>query len=266
VIGGFLPAIAHPHGTHKGAWPIVTVELARLQLSDGQVTDALATAQRVLSAFADAGIARHHLAREAVTVLVEGELTLALSEVHGAPDRWIQVTKRVRQELTKSTEWYGTDSPLTLELMVLLGRTLINSGEHGEARGVLAEAERRTAALLGGEHPLALRARQWTGSAAMGLREWKAATAVFRQLLPRQDAVLGRGHPESQLTRFQLGLCLLKQNNLKRARPLLDEATPALREHHGPLRLWAMMPTGRRRAGLTFFCRIRDIPGVGQAK
>jgi hypothetical protein len=85
-------------------------------------------------------------------------------------------------------------------------------------------------------------------------------------LLPRQDAVLGRGHPESQLTRFQLGLCLLKQNNLKRARPLLDEATPALREHHGPLRLWAMMPTGRRRAGLTFFCRIRDIPGVGQAK
>jgi hypothetical protein len=243
VIDSLLPAIqqAHPHGTYKGSWPVVTVELARLQLFGGQVIDARVTAERVISVFADAGVARHQLAREAVAVLAEGELTMAFTEMRAKPERWLHATKRVRQALDESTEWYGSDNPLTLELMVLRGRTLINNGEHREALGVLAEAERRTAAVLGAEHPLALRARQWTGLATMGCRDWKAATDVFEQLLPRQDAVLGRGHPESQLTRFQLGACLLRQNNLKRAKPFLDEAAPVLREQHGPLQQWATM-------------------------
>jgi hypothetical protein len=236
-----------------------------------QVTDAQETARRAISVFTDAGIMRHRLAREAVTVLTEAEVTMALPQMHGEPEQWAHATKRVRLALAESAEWYGPDSPLTLELMVLQGRTLVHNSEYGRALGFLAEAEQRTAAVFGDDHPLALRARQWTGLATMGRKDWKAAAAVFERLLPRQDAVLGREHPESQLTRFQLGTCLLNQNSLKRARPLLDEAVPVLRAHNGPLLQW--MTTSlvgkartRRTQGLTLFCRLRDIPGTGQGK
>jgi hypothetical protein len=245
VIDGVLPSIqrACPRGTHRGFWPLATVELARLQLFTGQVIEARATAQKVISVFADAGVARHQLAREAAAVLAEGELTMAFSEMRGKPEQWLHATKRVRQACDESTEWYGADNPLTLDLMVLRGRTLSNNGEHLEALAVLMEAEQRIGGVLGAEHPLALRARQWIGLATMGRNDWKAAVSVFDQLLPRHVTVLGRRHPESQLTRFQLGACLLKLNDLKRARPLLHEAAPVLRQQQGPLQQWATMAT-----------------------
>ncbi|ONI70528.1 hypothetical protein ALI144C_48720 [Actinosynnema sp. ALI-1.44] len=226
---------AHPHDTHTGVWPVAAVELARIQVATGEVTDASATARRVLSAFTDAGIARHHVAREATAVLVEGELITALPQ----PDRLTRVIRRVRAELHRSTKWYGSDSPLSLELMVLHGRALIGSGEHGKALDALADAQRRAAAALGGEHPFTLRTIQWTGLATMGRGDWKTATEVFEQVLTRQIAVLGSGHPESQLTRFHLSRCLLRQHKLKRARPFLDQVTPALRDRQGALRQWA---------------------------
>jgi hypothetical protein len=167
--------------------------------------------------------------------------------MHDRPEQWSRARKRVRQALDESTEWYGPDSPLTLELMVLRGRTLSNDSKHSEALTVLTDTEGRIVRVLGKEHPLALRARQCVGLATMGCQRWKAASDVFDQLLPRQDAVLGRRHPESQLTRFQLGACLLKQNDVKRAKPLIEEAAPFVRAQLGPLQQWATVGNAHAR-------------------
>ncbi|CAM3802955.1 TIR domain-containing protein [Kibdelosporangium persicum] len=246
IADGVLPALrlAHPHGAHKGPWPFATVELARLQLLSGELAHACGTARKVLDVFGAAGLVRHRLAREAVVILTEAELTMALTEMRVRPEQWSHATKRLQEALDESTEWYGPDDPLTLELMVLRGRTLSRDEEHRKAVAVLADAHRRASAALGEDHPLSLRARQWTGLVTMGSQRWEAAADLFERLLPRQDAVLGRCHPESQFTRFHLGACLLRRNDLKKARLLLDEAVPVLHAHQGPLRQWTVIVTG----------------------
>jgi hypothetical protein len=238
-----LPEIqrAHPLGTHRGGWPVAMIEQARLQLLTGEVIGSRRTANTVIDVFTEAHLPRHPLCREAVTVLAESELTMALPEVRSRRETWLHATKQLRRALADSTEWYGPDNPLTLELQVLHGQSLHNNSQTRDALTVLADAENRITTTLGPQHPLALRARQWAGLARMGLADWQAAAGVFAELLPRQDAVLGRPHPESQLTRFQLGICLAKLRDLTRARPLIHESSRALAGQHGPFQQWALM-------------------------
>ncbi|WNV83917.1 toll/interleukin-1 receptor domain-containing protein [Umezawaea sp. Da 62-37] len=236
-----LPVVlrAQPVPDHRGARPGALLERARLRLLTGKVLESRQDATGLIEMFAAAGVPRHHLARQAVAVLAEAELTLAWSEMRARPREWDQAVKQVRRALDESTEWFGPDNPLTLELHVLRGQTLHNNSRHAEALEVLADAERRIADSLGDDHPLRFKARQWTGLSTMGLGDWASAVVIFDELLPRQTAVLGRGHPESQLTRFQLGICLAKIDVLDRARPLIAEAKKVLVEQHGPWQQWA---------------------------
>ncbi len=241
-----LPEIqrADPLGSHRGAWPVATIEHARLLLLSGEVKASRTVASEVVRAFADAGLPRHHLAREASTVHAEAELAVAFSERRARPTQWQQASKRVGRALAESREWYGEDSLLTLDLAVLYGQTMQNNSRSDAARRELVGTEERIAAAAGPDHPLALRARQWIGLATMGLKDWRGAVEVFDSLLPRQNRVLGRRHPDSQLTRFQLGACLGMRNegdDLLRARVLIDEAKDVLRDQHGPWHEWAMM-------------------------
>jgi hypothetical protein len=143
------------------------------------------------------------MARKAATVDAEGELT----EEGARPDRWFQVSRRIKRVLDESAEWFGPDNPLTLDLMVLYGQALVDGSRPLDAFAVLADAEARAARSLGGDHPLALRIRQCTGLATMGLADWPAAATIFEDLLRRQDSVLGRQHPDSRLTRTRLAEC-----------------------------------------------------------
>jgi tetratricopeptide repeat protein len=202
------------------------------------VTIARQLAERVIDVFAAASLMRHQLAREAVGVRAEAELTVALKDRGNRSTEWLQATKHVKRVLQESVEWYGPDNPLTLELQVLYGLTLQKNSERPEARDVLADAERRIAANLGPDHPLALRARLWTGLAT---DDWQAASRIFEELLPRHVAVLGRNHPESQLTRYHLGISLAKLNDLKRARPLIAESAKVLSTEHTRWQLWSSM-------------------------
>ncbi|NGY65344.1 TIR domain-containing protein [Lentzea sp. NEAU-D13] len=238
-----LPEVlrAQPVPDHRGVRPVALLERARLRLLSGKVVESRQDATGLIEVFAAVGVPRHHLARQAVAVLAEAELTLAWSEMSARPLEWDQAVKQVRRALDESTEWFGPDNPLTLELHVLRGQTLHNNSRHAEALEVLADAERLIAGNLGADHPLRLKARQWTGLSTMGLEDWAGAVAIFDELLPRQTAVLGRGHPEAQLTRFQLGICLAKTNVLERARPLIIEARQVLVEQHGPWQQWASM-------------------------
>ncbi|MEU4806209.1 TIR domain-containing protein [Actinosynnema sp. NPDC023587] len=243
TLDGLLPGVLHaqPVSDHRGARPVALLEQARLRLLTGKVVQARQDTTGLIEVFAAAGVPRHHLSRQAVAVLAEAELTLAWSEMRARPVEWGQAVKQVRRALDESTEWLGRDHPLTLELLVLRGQTLHNNSRHGEALTELADAEERIASRLGADHPLRLKARQWTGLSTMGLEDWSGAAVIFDELLPRQTAVLGRGHPESQLTRFQLGICLAKGNELDRARPLIAESRQVLVEQHGPWQQWASM-------------------------
>jgi hypothetical protein len=241
-----LPAIrtAHPLGCHVGAWPVATTEHARLLLLTGDVLAARRAAKEVVDVFENAGLSRHQVARDAVTVHAESELVLALPEMRAKPVAWRQASKRVKNALAESRDWYGEDNPLTLNLAVLYGQSLQASSQSDAARDELTAAVTRIEESLGPEHPLALRALQWTGLAMMGGKEWHKAVLLFENLLPRQNSVLGREHPDCQLTRFQLGVCLRMRGehaDRKRAQGLIDEAKDALRDQHGPWHQWSTM-------------------------
>ncbi|MET9225425.1 toll/interleukin-1 receptor domain-containing protein [Lentzea sp. NPDC003310] len=231
----------HPTGTHAGPWPRVAIEAARLQLLSGRVIESRATADQVIRVLGEAGLPRHHLAREAVAVEAEGELVLAWSERRARTREWELATKKVARALAESVEWYGPDNPLTLDLQVLHGLTLHNNSRPGDALKVLTDAEKRIHASLGPRHPLALRARLYTGLATANKGDWAGARKIYEDLLPRHAEALGRRHPEAQLTRFQLGVCLLKAHELDLARELIDEAAPVLVAQHGAWQQWASM-------------------------
>lgn len=239
-----LPAIraAHPLGSQRGVWPVAVIEHARLLLLTGNVVAARREAKEVVDAFDQAGLSRHQLAREAVTVHAESDLVLALPELRAKPLVWRQACGRLKTALAESCEWYGEDNPLTLNLAVLYGQSLQASSRPGEARQELTVALTRIEESIGPEHPLALRALQWAGLATMGLKDWHNAVLRFENLLPRQDTVLGRLHPDSQLTRFQLGVCLCvrgERADRKRAQAMIDEAKETLRDQHGPWHQWS---------------------------
>ncbi|WP_394621366.1 TIR domain-containing protein [Lentzea sp. JNUCC 0626] len=231
----------HPTGIHTGPWPRVAIEAARLQLLTGKVIESRATADQVVRVLGEAGLPRHHLAREAVAVQAEGELVLAWSERKARPQEWQLATKKVARALAESADWFGEDNPLTLELQVLHGLTLHNNSRPADALEVLIEAEQRIHASLGPRHPLAMRVRLYIGLATANKDDWAGARKIYENLLPLHAEVLGRRHPEAQLTRFQLGVCLLKAHELDRARTLIDEAAPVLVAQHGVWQQWASM-------------------------
>ncbi|MTD57062.1 tetratricopeptide repeat protein [Amycolatopsis pithecellobii] len=224
LLDTLLPEIrrAQPFGSHRGAWPVATLEDARLLLLAGDLSRSREVAGRLAGQFARAGWARHPLARGAVAVLVEGE--------HGAGP--------ARRAAADSVAWFGHDHALTLELRILQAQALSNDGENLEALAVLADAEVRAEAGLGADHPLTLKARQWRGLVRMRLRDWETAARQFEELAPRQELAFGADHPDTRLTRLELGVCLARLNHVRRARPLLTEAVKALHDEHGPWQHW----------------------------
>ncbi|GLZ39092.1 toll/interleukin-1 receptor domain-containing protein [Actinokineospora sp. NBRC 105648] len=224
ALEGVLPEVRKvaPIPACTGLWPVATLELARLRLLTGAVVESTKDAASVARVFAAAGLRRHRLAREAVAVRAEALLARSADRD--------QAASLLRRATADSSRWYGPDDPLTLELRVLSGQALRQASRPADALVVLAEARRRISAAVGAEHPLALRAGQTIGLATTDLADWTAAAGVFDELLPRQCAVLGRGHPDSQLTRFHLGVCLIRLDQPERAEPLIHEARAVLAE------------------------------------
>ncbi|WP_236794603.1 hypothetical protein [Amycolatopsis sp. GM8] len=224
LLDAVLPEIrrAQPFGSHRGDWPLATLEDARLLLLAGDIARSREVAGLLADRFARAGWSRHRLARSAVAVLTEGEHEVG----------------QARHAAAESAAWFGEDDPQTLELRIIEAHALSDDGQGGEAIALLADVEARAGSWLGAEHPLTLKARQRRALARMRLRDWETAARLFEELAPRQELALGAGHPDSRLTRLELGVCLARLNHVRRARPLLAEAVKALHEHDGPWQHW----------------------------
>ncbi|MBB2936689.1 hypothetical protein FHX82_003753 [Amycolatopsis bartoniae] len=223
LLDTLLPEIrrAQPHGSHRGDWPVATLEDARLLQLAGDVPRARDAAGRLVELFGRVGWQRHPLARAAVVVLTEGEHS----------------PEPVRRAVADSVEWFGEDDPRTLELRIVEAVALRDDGEPAAALAVLADAETRATARLGEAHPLTLRMRRQSGVTWMAAGNPSRAARIFEELLPDQDAVLGASHPEARLARLDLGVCLARTCRPRLARPLLKEAAHAVQEY-GPWQRW----------------------------
>jgi len=98
---------------------------------------------------------------------------------------------------------------------------------------MLARAEAAIIRVLGEEHPVRYRARHGIALAHAQLSDYERSAAVLRDLLDRQIATLGRHHPDSLLTRLDLGVALLMSRRHAEARPLIDEAERELHRQFG---------------------------------
>ncbi|OLR93018.1 TIR domain-containing protein [Actinokineospora bangkokensis] len=241
TLNAHLLPIARKPPHPRGAWPRVTVERAALQLLCGSVLAARDTARSALDAFTAAGTPRHRLARQAALVRAEAELALAWAGSRVRQDQWQQATGHVRAALQETSAWYGDEHPLTLELRLLHARALHLNADPLGARRVLDPTADRAATALGAEHPLSLRAHLWQALTWVATEHWDTATALLADLLPRQSRAVGRNHPDAQLTRFHLGLCLLRTGDGDRARPLLTESRKVLLDLRGPGEPWAAL-------------------------
>jgi tetratricopeptide (TPR) repeat protein len=184
------------------------LELARAEaLTDGQ-RSARGRATAVIEHYRQRGVPEHMYALDAQQVLVESTLTLHLWELWPDKDEWIRAEQQAREQRDQYRASHGPNNVLTLTAAVQHTYILVSLGRRDDGRAELATLQPALAGRLGERHPLTLRAMFLSGLIHGQLQQYAQARPLYEQALAGQRSVLGRRHPHTLRTQYELAIAL----------------------------------------------------------
>ncbi|GIM90309.1 tetratricopeptide repeat protein [Paractinoplanes toevensis] len=193
--------------------PFDQAQAAQLELARAEMeTDAQVAARRraaaVVTAYADRGLSDHVTAVEAIRMLADARLTLALTDLKADEAGWQEAARELQGLRDRHAETHGPRNSLTLTLAVAHGESLTALGRPAEAREAIEAVYADVLDRLGPEHPTALRADLVLGYAAAQFHEFEAARNHFTRAFEGLRDVLGPTHPHTLRAEFNLAVAL----------------------------------------------------------
>jgi tetratricopeptide (TPR) repeat protein len=194
--------------TMRDAAQAAQLELARAEaLTDGQ-RSARNRATAVIEHYRQRGVPEHIYALDAQQVLVESTLTLHLWELWPDKDEWTRAEQQAHEQRDQYRASHGPNNVLTLTAAVQHSYILVSLGKRDDGRAELAALRPALVGRLGERHPLTLRATFLSGLVHAQLQQYGQARPLYEQALAGQRSVLGRRHPHTLRTQYELAIAL----------------------------------------------------------
>ncbi|MEO6087092.1 MAG: TIR domain-containing protein [Umezawaea sp.] len=182
------------------------LELAAVGLAGDDRHGARKTAQEVVEHYEQRGLPSHANAIEAATIYYEGQFEVYLLEKFPTEEDWSNAEVKLRELVATARLTFGPTNPRTLRIAVAHLRALVGRGAPSKVVEEYSHLPEELAEHLGADHRLHLRALFLLGQALGQQCEYEAASKFYRRALAGQEASLGRAHPETLRTRYELGV------------------------------------------------------------
>jgi len=195
------------------------LELARAEMeTNGQVA-ARRRAAAVVAAYTRRGLLSHVTAIEAILMLADARLTLALTDLKADEAGWRDAARELERLRDLHEGTHGRRNTLTLTLAVSHAEALIALGEPGPGRRAIEAVRHDVLDRLGPGHPTALRAELVLGYAAAQFHEYDVARDHFARAYRGLRDVLGPNHPHTLRAEFNLAVAYKLGGDSAAARP-----------------------------------------------
>jgi tetratricopeptide (TPR) repeat protein len=226
LLDGVLPLLPGGTPADQVTEPLASalVEIIRLEIITGRLTDARAGARRLVAACHDAGLDAHPLCLDAMGLLTEAELTLDFAELNVHEENWPKVTREATAAHAEYERTLGPDNARTLAAAYQRDYALIRQGKPDAALSTLTATQHRVHRALGPDHPLGYRVTYAIAQAHGQLNDFERQRVILAELLSRQERTLGAYHPDTAMTQLDLGIALAMLGQRQQAIALVDEA------------------------------------------
>jgi eukaryotic-like serine/threonine-protein kinase len=160
-------------------------------------------------------------------------LRVAASVHHraGRPDRAAELLRRL---LPLCEVKFGPRHPSTLEAMVSLGASYVESGRAADGIGHLETARARIDDALGRDHPLALVATADLADGYLQIGQAARAAALLEAVVPRFRERFGPAHPDTLAATTNLALAYNRLGRAREGVALLKKSIPTATAALGP--------------------------------
>jgi tetratricopeptide (TPR) repeat protein len=200
------------------------MEIIRLQIITGRLTDARRAARRLVAAFHDSGLDGHPFCLDAVGLLTEAELTLDLMEMNLHEENWPKIVREATAAHAEYERTLGPDNARTLAAAYQRDFALIRQGKSQAALSTLTATESHVHRALGSDHPLRYRVTYAITLAYGQLGDVERQRVILAELLSQQERTLGTYHPDTATTQLDLGIALALLGDRHQAIAMVDEA------------------------------------------